>query len=762
MKYIRFFAHISIIFFAAAAALALPSGAGAATRSWTGSGNDYVASNPLNWNGGAVPVSGDALSFPSGASVMWDMAGVVPSSVLISANLTLSAPLTVSGSLSVTGGKLDLGSQALNVGENFTLDGGTLESGGSAISVSGNWIYRSGTVNLAANTVTLSGTFGKAITSGGMAFGNLTIASSGATVTVVDDLTVNGKLTVSDGTLAVGAKTLKVTGGVSVLGGAVSLQGGKLVLAGTSGLPLVIGNGVFSASDDSTVEYRPVSGSVSVAPGNYGNLTVTGDAIFSLVGDTTVKGLLAVGVGATFSSAGHNLNVPRGVIRNEGRLAEGAIRCPLLSFRVLDSAGNDLSSIKTVSGTFKLQVEDQDLNRQSSAPDAVPSAVIVTTLGGDREVISLRETGNSTGMFFSANIVIHQDKFVQNNGQVEIGQSDIVFFAYADPQDANDVKTMQVAASAAAEATNGQPQIVTGPFVSDWSSVNDGASVTYSAHVKWATDIISTSAVTVTSPQMTVPISTGNLKGTADHDVLVTGLVRGREYSFTVTSVSADGKSVVSPAQRFRVIVPGDRVKAANSPAVYWYLGGKRNVFPDFTAYDSWFADWNGVVTVPFDQLASIPLGKIVPVRAGTYLIKIQSDPKTYAVEPYGKLRWIQTEEQAVSLYGKEWSKRVRDVDVSQFVGYVVGDSVSSGSLPTGYVYKTASGEVNGVVGGVSRTLSEAARKLNGISNRFVATLSGPLAENGMTGSPTVGYDPELNGVFTDGNARINAPASTN
>jgi hypothetical protein len=758
MKLSRFFALNSIIFIAAAYGLAAPPPAVAAERVWTGNGNDRLASNALNWEGATAPVSGEALNFPSGASVVWDLAGVVPSSAAVSANVSLSAPLTVSGKLDIADGRIELNSQALNVGGDFTLNGGILESGGSAISVSGSWIYRSGTANFSANTVTLAGAANKTITSGGMPFGNLTIASAGSMVTAADDLAVNGTLTVADGTLQMGSKTLTVTGSANMSGGALSLQGGKLVLTGTSGLPLVVGNGVFSASQDSTVEYRPISGSVSIASGNYGDLELMGNALFSLSGDATVGGVLKIGAGATFSVAGHSFNVPNGTIANGGRIAEGTIRCPLLSMHVLDSAGNELSAIKSASGTVRIRVEDQDLNRQGSAADTVPSSVLLTTLAGDRESVTLQETGASTGIFMSSDIVLHQNKPITGNGQLELGQNDIAFFAYADPQDGSDAKTLQLTSNVSAEVTDGQPQIVLGPQISDWSSVNTGSSVTYSAHVKWNTDIVSTSAVTVTSPQITAPISTGNLTGTTDHDVLVTGLVRGRAYSFTVTSVSADGKSVVSSARDFRVIVSGDRIKSAQSAAVYWYLDGKRNVFPDFTAYDSWFSDWNGIVTVPNDQLASIPLGKIVPVRAGTYLVKIQSDPKTYAVEPYGKLRWIQSEAQAIALYGNEWSKRVRDVDVSQFVGYAVGDPLPAGGLPSGYVFKTPGGDMNGVIDGVSHALSETARKMNGISNRFVASVTASFSA-GMTGSPTVGYEPDFNGVLADGSRRISAPA---
>jgi hypothetical protein len=205
--------------------------------------------------------------------------------------------------------------------------------------------------------------------------------------------------------------------------------------------------------------------------------------------------------------------------------------------------------------------------------------------------------------------------------------------------------------------------------------------------------------------------------------------------------------------------VNGDRIKAAASPAVYWYLGGKRNVFSDLMTYGSWFSDFNGVVTVPSDQLSDIELGHVVPVRAGTYLVKIQSDPKTYAVEPYGELRWIPTEAQAIALYGSSWSRRVRDVDVSQFVNYSVGAALAANNVPSGFIYKLGSNEMNAVIGNTTHQLSESDRKINGIFSQFISSVVPSLVSSLASGGAINGYAPELDGVFKDGSVAVAAPA---
>ena len=51
-------------------------------------------------------------------------------------------------------------------------------------------------------------------------------------------------------------------------------------------------------------------------------------------------------------------------------------------------------------------------------------------------------------------------------------------------------------------------------------------------------------------------------------------------------------------------------------------------------------------------QLAAYAIGGNVTYRPGTRLVKIQSDPKVYAVDAHGVLRWVKTEAAAIALYG--------------------------------------------------------------------------------------------------------------
>lgn len=132
-------------------------------------------------------------------------------------------------------------------------------------------------------------------------------------------------------------------------------------------------------------------------------------------------------------------------------------------------------------------------------------------------------------------------------------------------------------------------------------------------------------------------------------------------------------------------ILPGDLVKSDQDTSLY-YIGSDsmRHGFINETVFYSYFKDFSQVKTITASELAQIPLGKNLKVRAGSWLVKIVSDPKVYAVEPGGVLRWITTEELAQSLYGDDWNKKVIDIDVSYFVDYQVGDPITKNIHPNG------------------------------------------------------------------------------
>jgi hypothetical protein len=115
--------------------------------------------------------------------------------------------------------------------------------------------------------------------------------------------------------------------------------------------------------------------------------------------------------------------------------------------------------------------------------------------------------------------------------------------------------------------------------------------------------------------------------------------------------------------------------------AVYFYgHDGKRHAFPNDKVYFTWYANFSTVQTATSSFMASLPLGKNVTYRPGTRLVKVTTDPKTYAVGLGGALRWVTSEAAAVSLYGADWNQKVDDIPDAFFIDYRAGADVAAAS----------------------------------------------------------------------------------
>jgi hypothetical protein len=147
-------------------------------------------------------------------------------------------------------------------------------------------------------------------------------------------------------------------------------------------------------------------------------------------------------------------------------------------------------------------------------------------------------------------------------------------------------------------------------------------------------------------------------------------------------------------------LAPGDLIKLADDgnpattadSAVYYYgTDSRRYVFPNAQTYFTWYKDFSTVKTVTSAEMAAAQIGGNVTYRPGTRLVKITSDPNVYAVEPGGKLRWIQSEAVALALYGPQWSQRVDDIPDAFFFNYSITEPLAAAVYPDGTVLKRAS-----------------------------------------------------------------------
>lgn len=188
-----------------------------------------------------------------------------------------------------------------------------------------------------------------------------------------------------------------------------------------------------------------------------------------------------------------------------------------------------------------------------------------------------------------------------------------------------------------------------------------------------------------------------------------------------VTVISSVGVGSFGFANAASALTVGDLIKASG-PAVYYYAqDGKRYVFPNEKTYFSWFKDFASVQTITDAALAAITIGGNVTVRPGTKLIKINTDPKTYAVTRCGTIHWIESETVATSLYGTAWATRVIDVPDAFFVNYTVGSSVPTAVHPDGQVV-SYQGDSNSYIvwGGLKRKFAnQAAFDANGLNSVY-------------------------------------------
>jgi hypothetical protein len=153
---------------------------------------------------------------------------------------------------------------------------------------------------------------------------------------------------------------------------------------------------------------------------------------------------------------------------------------------------------------------------------------------------------------------------------------------------------------------------------------------------------------------------------------LVRILISGTAFLFII------GLFVFVATTQAATIASGDLIKASG-PAVYYYgADSKRYVFPNQNTYLSWYTNFSTVKTISDSELANIPIGGNVTYRPGVNLVKITTDPKVYAVDAHGILRWIATAAVAQELYGPTWTQKVEDLPDAFFVNYNIGSQISS------------------------------------------------------------------------------------
>lgn len=207
-----------------------------------------------------------------------------------------------------------------------------------------------------------------------------------------------------------------------------------------------------------------------------------------------------------------------------------------------------------------------------------------------------------------------------------------------------------------------------------------------------------------------------------------TNTITAEVSHFTVFGVFGDktgGTMAATGGELIKLACPA-KVNSTHACKSVYYLDSnlKRHPFPNEATFKSWYADFSGVKTVTAAEMSSYAMAANVTIRPGTYLVKITTDPKVYAVESGGKLRWIASEEVAKKLYGADWAKKIKDVPDAFFVNYDAASAATNtviGEHPIGSLIKYA-GSVNVyyVVGGIKRLVSSSGMTANNFRDEFI------------------------------------------
>ena len=137
------------------------------------------------------------------------------------------------------------------------------------------------------------------------------------------------------------------------------------------------------------------------------------------------------------------------------------------------------------------------------------------------------------------------------------------------------------------------------------------------------------------------------------------------------------------PAWDVPGVEPGDVIRGESMSAVYFITEDyQRRVFISEQVFFTWHEDFDNVKVIADSDLGAFALGGLMLPKAGVVLVKIQSDPRVYALgegeDVFSPLlHEIASEEDAEMLWGTDWSGYVIDVEPTFIAGFDTGEVVN-------------------------------------------------------------------------------------
>ncbi len=131
-------------------------------------------------------------------------------------------------------------------------------------------------------------------------------------------------------------------------------------------------------------------------------------------------------------------------------------------------------------------------------------------------------------------------------------------------------------------------------------------------------------------------------------------------------------------------------IKTDDSASVYVIgAAGQRHPFPNEVTFFSWGYSFDDVTIVDAETMSTFLIGDSVTIKPGTYLVKVQTIPKVYAVAPGHTLRWITSEDLAIEIYGNGWANEVIDISDAFWPDYVEGEIINTVNDVVGWETET-------------------------------------------------------------------------
>ncbi|MBT4856890.1 hypothetical protein HON52_01750 [Candidatus Uhrbacteria bacterium] len=196
--------------------------------------------------------------------------------------------------------------------------------------------------------------------------------------------------------------------------------------------------------------------------------------------------------------------------------------------------------------------------------------------------------------------------------------------------------------------------------------------------------------LTVESDPVTVTVQTGESEdidtdgdGIDDLRVTYDGLDDEGDAELTFTELEVSLECEMPSGDDITTVEAGDFIKSDSFSAVYYVTSDcGRRVFMDEKTYFTWQDDYDNLVEVTDETLSELSLDGVMLPKAGTVLVKIQSDPKVYALgagSTYSPdLQWVSDEDVAIDLFGDDWADYVIDIEPTFFNKFGVGDDIES------------------------------------------------------------------------------------